>query len=882
MTEKSPTDAALARLLWPLRLTRAGLVAERGARAFWPLWSLLFVGVAAFAFGIAAILPQTWLWGVLALWAVATLAALGWGLRAFHMPTRDEALARLDETLPGRPISTLMDTPAVGAEDPAAQSVWAAHLARMAKRAQAARAPEPDLRLSARDPYALRYMAATAFAMALLFGTLGRVSEVGDAVVIGPGAAVASSPSWEGWVEPPLYTGLPSLYLNDIGAPEFETPLGSRVTLRSYGAPGEITLQSDIGPMPETPDTNATVQTVVAERAGTLTVDGPGGRSWTVSMRPDAAPTVALEGSVEGEPPGQVQFSFTAQDDFGVRSGTASFRLDLANVDRRFGLAPEPEPRDAVVLDLPMPFRGSRTEFTEVLLEDLSQHPFANLPVTLTLTVTDDAGQIGTVSYDVPRLPGRRFFDPLANAVIELRRDILWTRTNAPRAAQLLRAMTHDPEEGLTESVYLALRSSIRRLESGVDSISPDTRDQVAEMLWNAALELEEGDQDNALDRLRRAQERLAEAMEQGASQEEIDQLMQELRDAMNDYMQQLAENAEPNSNTDEPGQDGDRTELGMNDLEEMLRRIKELMEEGRMAEAQQMLEALQQMLENMEVTQGGEGGDGPRTPGQEAMEGLQDTLRDQQDLSDDAFRELQEQFNQGRPQAGQNPQQGQGGQQGQNPRQGQGSQQGQGQQSQNGEGDQNGNQPGQDGTQPGQGQGGENGDDAFGEGGLSLAERQEALRRQLEEQARRLPGSGTEAGDEALRQLDEAGRAMREAEGLLENGDIAGALDQQSQALEALREGMSELGRALAQEQGEDPGQGQAQGNMAPDQPLQDPLGRQAGNSGAFGSDADLEAREEAFRRSRDLMEELRRRSAEQTRPEVELDYLRRLLDQF
>jgi hypothetical protein len=80
-----------------------------------------------------------------------------------------------------------------------------------------------------------------------------------------------------------------------------------------------------------------------------------------------------------------------------------------------------------------MPFRGSRTEFTEVMVEDLSQHPFANLPVTLTLTVTDEAGQIGTVSYDIPRLPGRRFFDPLANAVIELRRDILWSRENADR-----------------------------------------------------------------------------------------------------------------------------------------------------------------------------------------------------------------------------------------------------------------------------------------------------------------------------------------------------------------------------------------------------------------------------------------------------------------
>jgi hypothetical protein len=157
------------------------------------------------------------------------------------MPSREEALDRLDRTMPGRPITALLDTVAVGHDDPATQSVWEVHVARMAG-PPSARPPEPDLRLSSRDPYALRYVAATAFAMALLFGTLDRVADVGDAVTIGPGAASASGPSWEGWVEPPIYTGLPSLYLNDIVAEAFETPQGSRISLRFYGNPEDITV----------------------------------------------------------------------------------------------------------------------------------------------------------------------------------------------------------------------------------------------------------------------------------------------------------------------------------------------------------------------------------------------------------------------------------------------------------------------------------------------------------------------------------------------------------------------------------------------------------------------------------------------------------------
>ncbi|MDG4649002.1 DUF4175 domain-containing protein [Roseibacterium sp. SDUM158017] len=867
MTEKrSAHQAALDRLIWPLRLTRLGMVAERAARAFWPSWSVVFVFFAALAFGLAQAVSRPVLWAVAAL----ALAVFAWcllgGIRRFRLPGRQDALERLDRTMPGRPITALLDTVAVGGSDPATRSVWEAHVARMAAQAARARAPEPDLRLSSRDPFALRYVAATALAMALLFGTLDRVTDVGDAVAFGPGAASASGPSWEGWVEPPIYTGLPSLYLNDIRDAAFEAPEGSRISLRFYGDPADITVESGLGEPPPG-DAGGAARTLVLERSGALTVHAPSGtRSWEISVLADGPPEVALEGTLEGEPPGQMQMTFSGRDDYGVASGTASFRLDPGAADRRYGLAVDPEPREALVLDLPLPFRGSREDFTEVLVEDLAAHPFANLPVSLTLTVTDEAGQIGTVSYDIPRLPGRRFFDPMANAVVELRRDILWSRGNAGRTADLLRALTHIPEGDLDEGVYLQLRSAIRRLESGIDAISTETRDQVAEILWNVALELEDGDLDDALERLRRAQERLSEAMRQGASDEEISELMQELREAMNDYMRQLAQNAEPGDDTDQPDR-GERTEMSMADLDEMLRRIEELMQQGRTAEAQEMLNALQQMMENMEITQG-EGGDGPQTPGQEAMEGLQDTLREQQELSDDSFQDLQEQFGgqQSRQQQGQPGQPGQRqGQTGDTPQQpGQGD-----------PGQEPGEMPGPPGTEFGEGEGGENGQ-------MSLAERQEALRRQLEDQQRRLPGAGTEDGDEALRQLDEAGRAMDEAADALENGDIAGALDLQSDAMEAMREGMTSLGRALAREEGREPGQGQAEGEMPTDRPLQDPLGRQAGNAGSFGSDEDIEAREEAFRRARELLDELRRRSAEQDRPDVELEYLRRLLDQF
>ncbi|MBF9030776.1 TIGR02302 family protein [Rhodobacterales bacterium HKCCE3408] len=858
MTDQPPRpDSALARLTRPLALTRLGMAAERLTRRFWPVWSILFVALAALAFRIFDSVPPEAFWIGTGVVGIAFLWALYRGLRGFRWPTAEEAEARLDATLPGRPISTLRDSPAIGGNDAESMAVWRAHLARMAARLRGVRAPSPDLRVAAADPFALRLIAATALAVAVLFGAIWRIGDVGSAVV-GPGEASVAGPSWEGWVEPPLYTGRPTLYLNDISRDGFAAPVGSRVTVRFYGSDGQLTFRQTISaaPLPEEYDPAGPAHDVNLDQTGLVGIDGPGGRAWDISAMPDNPPEIAFDGPLEGVPPGQMQMPFAASDDYAVLSGRAIIRLNAAAADRRYGLAVEPEEREPLVLDLPMPFSGGRDEFSEILVEDLAQHPFANLPVTISLEVTDHAGQIGTITENFDRLPGRRFFDPVANALIEMRRDLLWSRENAQRTAQVLRAITWRADRVFEdEQAYLLVRTAIRRLESAIDMVSGETRDEVAAILWDAALMIEEGDLANALDRLRRAQDRLAEAMRQGASDEEIAQLMDELRQAMDEYMQELAQNAEPG--TDQPDQSGENMEMSMSDIEEMMRRIEELIQQGRMAEAQEMMDALRQMLENMQMTQGGNG-DGPRTPGQQAMEGLQDTLRDQQDLSDDSFQQLQDQFNQNRP-----------GNQSQN-QQGQQGQSGQGSQGEDGSDNQ-----GESGT----GQGGDN------EGGdaRSLAERQQELLRRLQEQAENLPGLGTESGEEAQRLLDQAGRAMDDAADALEGGDLPGALDNQSEAMEALREGMGELGRALAEEQGLDQqGQGTAQAELSPDGQMRDPLGRQAGSNGAFGTDENFERREEAFRRARELMDELRRRSAEQDRPEVELDYLRRLLERF
>ncbi|WP_371807906.1 TIGR02302 family protein [Ruegeria sp. HKCCA0235A] len=832
-------------------LTHVGMVAEQVLRAFWPAFSIALVLLAALMLGLQDVVSVEIVWAVGALSLGLLLTAAVLGLRGLKLPLRADVLVRLDETLPGRPIQALMDDQAIGAADRDSVALWQAHKDRMAQRVATAEAVKPDLRLASRDPYALRYAALLAFVVALVFGSLWRLGSVAD---MAPGTAVAGQgPTWEGWVEPPRYTGLPTLYLADQTDAELAVPKGSRVTLRLYGEVGAHSLTENSSALGAEAATDPE-QEFVAERSGQLRIDGPAGREWAVEIIDDTAPQIAVAGSAEAEAGGQMKLPFVAGDDYGVVAGSALIELDLAAVDRRYGLAAEPEPREAIAVELPMPITGDRADFAEDLIEDFSQHPWAHLPVRITLMATDAADQQSSSEPYVTDLPARRFFDPLAAAVIEQRRDLLWSRSNAPRIAQLLRAVSHLPEDLFrSETAYLRLRVVLRRLETFDQyGLKPEQQAEIAQALWDLAVLIEDGTLADALERMRRAQERLTEAMKNGASDEEIAELMQELREATQDYLQQLQRLAQPNGEDGErqQGQNGESLQMTQDDLQRMMDRIQELMEQGRMAEAQQALEEFQQMMENMRVTQG-QGG-GQQSEGQQAMEGLAETLREQQGLSDQAFRDLQEQFNPG-AQSGESQ-----GNEGRNGGQGRG-------QSHEGQGGQ-----GEGSDQAGEGQQGQG----------TLADRQQALRDELSRQQQGLPGAGTPEGDAAREALDRAGRAMDEAEQALRGDDLAEAIDRQSEAMEALREGMRSLGEAMAQNQQNQPGQGTQDGDMQANN--RDPLGRNPGAAGSISTDENLLQGEDVYRRARELLDEIRRRTGESDRPQIELEYLKRLLERF
>ena len=873
---------------WRVFATFWVIVWERFLVAFWPVLTLILFTIAFFLWGGVGVLPPlVVVIASMCVFACIVFLLIG-GIKRMHLPTPSQVYRRLDDSVEGAPVSSLMDALALGDDNPQSRELWELHLQRMAARAQQATVPAAHVRLANTDKYALRLFAILAVVSGAVYfnGTPNDSSALN--IVNGDGVSVG--PSFEAWAKPPLYTGLPTVYLTSVEEGEpISLAEGSVFLIRAYGEVGDVRISENLSVAGNTtfPDTEGVLAEAqfVMTQAGELKLSNSSGqtRRWDISLLSDLAPMIEVTGELTRDLQGAMELPFRASDDYGVTGGALGITLDIENVDRRFGLALDPEPVTGLTGELPLPFNARTSDFEGIVEEDFAQHVWAGLPVVVELSATDAGGNMGRIEPLSAELARKRFFDPLSAALVDVRRQLLWNRKNAERGIYLLRAVTHKPTDSFSRTkAFEMTREAIRDLEANGDSdLSNQMKDEVSALLWAAAILIEDGDVNDAKERLKRAQERLAEAIDNGATQEEIAELMEELREATQAYIKELGENAEE---ADSPSAGQESDSVSEDEIQEMMDEIQRLMDEGRMDEAMELLQELQELLENLQVTkQSGQGGDGD--PQEQDM---QDMLEEQQELADDTFQELQEQFEKQQGEQGQQGAQSQDGQQdgqsGQPQGQQQGQEQGEGQQ----EGDQQNGPQGQqegEGQQQDQGEQSQAGQGQSGNGMSDLAGRQKALRGMLDQQRAQLPSDGGGAGDAARDALNDADREMGDAEESLRQGDFGRALDQQSDALQSLRRGM----RAMREDgqQAQNGSTGETQDNGSSQTAGRDPLGRPNGGAQS-GSTVDDNAQNKGLdnpgRRKvyEDLLNDLKGRAQDRTRPEFELDYLERLLERF
>ena len=847
-----------------LQKTRWAMWSETLVRAFWPAFALVcFLLAMALLGGFSAFGPLAHriLLGVAVLLIAASLV---WGGMRLNRPGMAEITERLDQSDRRRPLSALRDRLAVGKGQDVSETVWRAHRERARGALSALKARWPDLRLSEQDSWGLRYVAPVLLIVAIIGGGAslpGRLSAITDPAPLN-GTETAQvfdrDPAAEAWITPPAYTGQPTIYLERqaADAAPIKVPQGSELTIRVTDTADLPVLDGEVLTGIES---FTSLGGGLAEARGLVsgtgalgvTVEGQELARWQIEMIPDLVPEIELAEKPSTTLTGALDLFFRARDDYGVVAAWAEIAPEGHDPENAKGL-----PLPIITFGLPLPLSGDTKQIEDSAIRDFSSHPWAGAELEIRLFAEDGAAQTGTTETETFILPGRRFSHPVARALVEQRRDLALDYGDADRVLDVLQAVTRRPHELFDDpGVYLTVRTAIRRLASGIGTETvPDQAPDVIEFLWQAALALEDGDLSGALERLRQAQENLRKALESG-SDEDVRRAMDELRQAMNEYLQQLAEHAQ--RNPQQQGQMNPDQMMSQQDLQDMLDQMQRQAESGMRDQARELLSQLNRMLENMQAAQRQQG----QGQNQQALQELQEMIQRQRDLSDRTFDELRQRRRE--QQLGSQNQQGrQQGQQGQ-------------QQPGWGEGQGRGDEHGRQGQQGEEGFGEQNSGQQPGTGGL--AREQEALRRELENLSRGL------GSNEAAEALEEALRSMGAARDDLQEGANSDAVRDQMDALDSLNEGAEALAQEMRQGQGDTQARGNRRGQgEGRDNEENDPFDRPTSSFGALDGRSTRVPDQDLIDRARELMEELRRRAAEPSRPRLELDYLDRLMDRF
>jgi uncharacterized protein (TIGR02302 family) len=527
--------------------------------------------------------------------------------------------------------------------------------------------------------------------------------------------------------------------------------------------------------------------------------------------------------------------------------------------------------REPPVMPLQLP-RANAKQIDGKASQDLTAHPWAGLKVRMTLAARDQAGQAGTSRPYEFILPERKFTKPLAKAVVEQRKKLVRERDSADLVARALDALTLGGERVIENSaIYTALRDAYWRLET---DRSPQAIGSVVDQLWDVALRIEDGDLPEAERDVAKAQEELSKALKENASPEEIERLVDELRNALSRYLQAMAEQAQQKGNLPpQESQNGDQL-VSQQDLDKLLNNIEKLAKAGSKDLAEQMLSELKDVLERLQTGTFSDNAKQQRSA--KMMKDLNDLVAKQQKLLDETFTAKRKKKDDagfavsppgqpmdfgegismapfGMPEQRGDAEDSQSGQD--SSAEGQGSQQGK-----SGRNSQQSGQNGQKGERPHPGQ--------FGD----LGSRQGELRDKLQSLIDRLRIEGAKTPD----QFDDAGKAMGDAKDALGEEKLDRATEQQGHALEQLRKGAQSLAEQM-QENGESPGKGKGESNNG-----RDPLGR---TDRANRPDLGLSVKvpdEIDIQRAREVLDELRRRLGDPSRPTIELDYLERLIQPY
>ena len=834
----------MTNLSGPRFLARCVLLFEVVWPALWPPVGVAGLFVCLALLDVPALLP---IWAhilLLAVTASAIAILLFLGLRRVRLPDRKAADRRLETAsgLSHRPLSVLSDRPAT--IHPDAIALWQAHVARATRQIARLKIGAPRPGMARRDPQALR--TAVILSLIVCATIAGRDAPGRLFTALHPSLtafAPAPPPELRAWITPPSYTRLPPVFLKtDVRS--VSAPIGSHVTVSLTGASAEpvLSLSGDKEAFrPLDPSSFQADRDLTASGGLDVTLGASTLAHWDIVAIPDKPPLVAW-----ASPPGkggdnqETRLPWKIEDDYGVVALQAELRLK----DR-----PDAPP---LVIAIPLPNGGSKAA-KGVNQQDLTANPWAGLTVLATLVGKDAPGQTGTSGVADFVLPERIFANPIAKVLIQVRKGLSLHPDDRGDEMLALDGLLQAPDAFKDDFGAIVNLSAV--YHKLVHSKTDVDVAEAQERLWQLALHMEEGQTEATAQALEQARQDARDALDAllkeptQANRDALDQKLHALQEAIDRHMQSLMREAQRNGEL--PPMDPNARPLSEQQMQQLAEQTGNAARAGKPEDAQRRMAELERMLDQLRNAKpGGQNQQQAEQQrrGRQQMGAVQDMVAREGALPDHTEGRVNQTMRMGIPQP----------------------------------------IP----TDPNT---------------VREADRrvQQALRRSLGELMQQF---GDLAG-EIPPSLSDADQAMRDAATALGQGRDKAAGDSIQQAIEDLQKGAQDMAQAMLKKFGPpQPGSGQGEGEG--DQDLfgmtmpggtqmgradqhtpghadstgRDPLGRQTGN-GPSGTDetGDVTVPEERERlKALAIQEELRRREAEKTRPQPELDYIERLLKQF
>ncbi|MGD9649174.1 MAG: DUF4175 domain-containing protein [Dongiaceae bacterium] len=609
----------------PLLLLRAYavLLIERLLPQLWPMLTglLIFLGLAWINF-------FTWLPPLAhALMLAGFVTWLGMEIWIIHQywrgPNLHDILRRIElaSHLSHRPLSAANDKifgPA------SAKTLWEWNKQRLRDQVAAWQAGLPRLSLAAEDPFALRALLVIFVVLAYVMADEEAVQRLQRAWLPPTPPASSLATSIAVWVVPPSYTKLPNIVLAPGKKTDgvIEIPAGSTLWAQVDGArhiPQIITDKKSQSLEALTQNNYQWHGDLPATATLQLRVGWQNLGSWPIKIISDLAPKIELLGKPRQTERANLRIDYKAEDDYGLEAITAEIG--------------KPDEEEKIILNLPAPVKKSPAA-AQTSFQDVAYHRWAGEEVRIRLIARDALNHVTATEFIPFILPKRQFDNSLARRLIGNREVLIDSPGKRNEVKNDLGAVLAEVKEIVGDVLAtLGIRSSYGRLafDPAVSAV-----DETVPLLWETALHIEDSGVSNAEAKLRRIEQALQEALAAGASPEAIEALLDQFDQALSEYLTNLAVESEKRGLFDLPPLDIEAPSLGVNELERLMQRLRQLAMTGDRGQAQDLLSKLQSMMANLRSKP-----NAPLTPEQKramaALQAIQNVLRQQQGALDES-----------------------------------------------------------------------------------------------------------------------------------------------------------------------------------------------------------------------------------------------------